>query len=101
MDTTHLSILLDRLREGQIQQAMMLHDLAQDLREALRLQRSILTLLRDRPSGKPRKAPAVLSILTSATFAQYATAVMLLVYVLKGGDILTAVATVSNAFGGP
>ena len=29
------------------------------------------------------------------------TAAMLLVYVLKGGDILTAVATVSKAFGGP
>ena len=101
MDTTHLSILLDRLREGQIQHAMVLHDLTQDLREALRLQRSILTLLRDKPSSKPSKATPALSVLTSATFAQYATAAMLLVYVLKGGDILTAFAAVSKVFGGP
>jgi hypothetical protein len=100
MDTTHLSILLDRLREGQIQQAMALHDLAQNLREALRLQRDIINLLRDRPSSMRSKATAVLSTLTSGTFAQYATAAMLLVYVLKGGDILTAVSTIAKAFGG-
>jgi hypothetical protein len=49
MDTIHLSFLLDRIREGQMQHGALLHDLAQDQQEALRLLRSIITLLRDRP----------------------------------------------------
>ena len=101
MDTIHLSFLLDRIREGQMQHGALLSDLARDQQEALRLLRHSCKLLRERPSSKPSKASSALAILTSGTFAQYATTAMLLVYVLKGGDVLTAIATVSKVFGGP
>jgi hypothetical protein len=100
MDSTHLHLLLD-IREGQHQHTALLQNLAERQEEALRLLKGIGKLLRERPSSRPSKASSALAILTSGTFAQYATTAMLLVYVLKGGDVLTAIATVSKVFGGP
>src|SRR5262245_2795263 len=101
MDTMHLTFLLDRLREGQIQQGALLDDLARDQQEVLRLLRGLIKRLRDTPSSKPSRPATVLPMLVSGTFAQYAASALLLLYVVRGGDILTAVAAVSKAFGGP
>jgi hypothetical protein len=65
--------------------------------EAQQAAEAAATAATEQAAAEQRKQAA----LTSGTFAQYATTAMLLVYVLKGGDVLTAIATVSKVFGGP
>ena len=101
MELTHVHLLLDRIREDQHHHGAMLQDIADRQEEGLKLLKGIFKLARDRPSAKPSKIAALLPQLATSTFAQCAASLLLLIYILKGGDIPTAVATLGKLFGLP
>ena len=51
--------------------------------------------------AKPSPLAALLPKVAPSTLAQYGVSALLLLYVLKGGDILTAVQMLGKLFGGP
>jgi hypothetical protein len=99
-DRTHIHLLLDRIREEQYHQGATLQDITERQEEALKLLKGIFRLVRDRSCTRPSKIAALLSHATG-TFAQCVASLLLLVYILKGGDIPTAVATLGKLFGMP
>jgi len=99
MDSTHIHLLLDRIREAQHQQWEIMQDIAQRQGEALRFLRAIFKAVRTKPA-KPSPLADLLPKVAPLTLAQYGVSALLL-YVLKGGDILTAVQMLGKLFGGP
>ena len=100
MDSTHIHLLLDRIREAQHQQWEIMQDIAQRQGEALRFLRAIFKAVRTKPA-KPSPLADLLPKVAPLTLAQYGVSALLLLYVLKGGDILTAVQMLGKLFGGP
>jgi len=99
-DTTHIHLLLDRIREAQRQQWEALQDIAERQGEALRFLRTIFKAVREK-LAKPSPLAALLPKVAPSTLAQYGVSALLLLYVLKGGDILTAAQMLGQLFGGP
>jgi len=99
-DTTHIHLLLDRVREDQHHQGAMLLDITERQGEALRFLRAIFKAVREKPS-KPSPLAALLPKAAPSTLAQYGVSALLLLCVLKGGDILTAAQMLGKLFGGP
>ena len=98
MDTTHIHLLLDRIREAQHMQWETLQDIAERQGEALRYLRAIFKAVREKPA-KPSPLAGLLPKVAPLTLAQYSASALLLLYVLKGGDIPTAVGMLGKLFG--
>jgi hypothetical protein len=93
MDTT-IYPLLDRIREEQLQQGTLLHDIAERQDESIRLLSNIGELLREPHSGKRLSLPKG----TFTTGMQYLAVIAGAAYLLKGGD-LEKLAAVAKVFG--
>lgn len=100
MDAT-TALMFDRLREAQLRQG-------EALREILRLQREILTLLKKGPSSSntpsaskeatlPHWQVLLRPALTSA--GQWAGGILAMAYVARGGDAGTALQMLLKLFG--
>jgi hypothetical protein len=87
MDTTHLHLLLDRIREEQHHQGTLLQDISERHEEGLRLLRGILKLLRDRASKPTKPWQSFLPQGAMTTGIQYAAALAAMIYLLRGGDL--------------
>jgi hypothetical protein len=94
MDTS-IYPLLDRMREGQLQQTALLQDIAERQDESIRLLRGIGKMLRERAA--PSKGMAF-PWATAMTGVQYLIVLVGLIYALKGGDLEKLVA-LAKAFG--
>jgi len=100
MDTTHIHLLLDRIREAQHMQEAMLLDIAERQEDALRFLQAIFRGVREKPA-KPSPLAGLLPKVAPLTLAQYGASALLLLYVLKGGDIPVAVGMLGKLFGAP
>lgn len=93
MDTTHLHLMLDRIREDQHIQGSLLIDVIERQDESLRILRGIGKLLRDKPSRSISLPPGAVM-----TGLQYLAVAAALIVMLKGGD-LEPVAKFVKVFG--
>jgi hypothetical protein len=82
MDSTHIHLLLDRIREEQHHQGRLLLDIADQQEEGLRLLRSIFKTLRERAAPAKRLPHGSVS-----TGIQYLMVLAAVVYMVKGGDL--------------
>lgn len=85
---THLHWMLDRIREQQ-------HLHTEALRQISERQKLIIKLLKDRKSSPPqstakKKLATTLVKEAVSTFAQYAASLLTVAYIIRGGDLLTA-----------
>ncbi len=88
MDLTHLNWMLDRIREQQLIQAEV------DRQNTARL-KLILKLIKEPKSSPPpstvkKKLANTLIKEAVSTFAQYAASLLTVAYIIRGGDLLTA-----------
>ncbi len=89
MDLTHLNWMLDRIREQQLISAEVERQNAQRLKLIVKLLKEIKSS--PRPSTAKTKLLSSLLPTAVSTFAQYAASLLTLGYLLKGGDLMTAV----------
>lgn len=85
-EITHLYLMVDRIREAQLAHTAMLREL---------LRRSRTPAGRD-STPSPKWLPLLKSIGNSA--GQWAGGVLAMAYVLKGGDLITAIQTLLKLF---